>query len=178
MNLPSIHGYVYWLLLSDESSQVVEEWIEKLKKKIPIPPFAPHLTLSRIPDEPGEYELPAIAGSIASKYPAIHLEADGLDGKQHPYRSLYIKISPSVRLLSLRSELISLLRTEKEPGYNPHISLVYGSLKENEREKLKEEINLRPGTRFLADRLALVKLEGTPRQWSIIHTQKLSGISD
>lgn len=178
MNLPAIHGYVFWLLLSDESSQIVEEWVDKLKKKIPIPPFAPHLTLSRVPDEPVEHELLAIAGSIASQCPAIHLEADGLDGKQHPYRSLYIKISPSARLLSLRSELISRLQTEKEPGYNPHISLVYGNLKENEREKLKEVIDLRPGTRFLADRLALIKLEGTPRQWTVIHTQKLSGISD
>lgn len=178
MNLPAIHGYVYWLLFTEKSSHIIELWTEKLKKQIFIPFFLPHLTLTRASDELSENELRVIAETIASHTPELRLEATGLDGKQHPYQSLYIKVKPSSRLVSLRSELVNGMQIEKETGYTPHISLIYGKLDEEEREKLKREVPLKSGTRFWANRLALIKLEGTPRDWSVIHTQNLSGLTD
>ena len=58
---------------------------------------------------------------------------------------------------------------EAEEEYMPHLSLLYGDLSQNEKERILSVMGREFHIRFQVHSLLLVKTEGKPKDWKKIH---------
>jgi 2'-5' RNA ligase len=174
MELPSLYGYVVWLLLSAESSRTVENWIGILAEETGSPVFKPHLTLARIPVQVGFNEMQRITDNLAKSFNPVNLNVTGTEYGTSPYQSFFLKINMDYPLRSLHSSLLeSINNNNSDHDFNPHISLHYGYLTESGKDNLKHIIQIPEDINMRGDCLALVKLNGKPDKWSIVHKSLL-----
>lgn len=88
------------------------------------PKFHPHITLASLPLvmetdlETIEKSIPNIEGPLACQFAAVETGS-------HYYRSVYIKIKPSVELVGLRKHIHDTLHLEQRTPAFPHLSLCY-----------------------------------------------------
>jgi len=177
MNLPPVYGYVIWLLLSKESNRDIKTWMKRLREKTESPFFVHHLTLVRPSDRIDEQQIIEEIEKIADQQELLRLSVTGIEGKKSPYRAFYLKIKPSDSLLALHSKLETSIGEPGNKEFNPHVSLLYGSLSDNKYDELKKEIQLPDQYQMTGNSLAVVRLDGTPDQWNIVHQSTLRGKS-
>lgn len=174
MELPPLYGYVVWLLLSDNSSRIVRKWVEILAEETGSPVFTPHLTLSRIHDQPEIYKMQRITDNLAQLFNTVDLKVTGTEYGKSPYQSFFLKVGMDHSLRSLHSSLFkSINKDSPVKGFNPHISLHYGYLTESKKDNLKHIIQLPEDLNLTGNCLALVKLNGKPNEWRIVHKSLL-----
>lgn len=174
MELLSIYGYVVWLLLSAESSRTVEKWIGILAEETGSPVFKPHLTLARMPDQLGFNEMQRITDNLAKSFNPVNLKVTGTEYGKSPYQSFFLKVNMDYPLRLLHSSLLeSINKNNPDKDFNPHISLHYGYLTESWKDNLKHIIQIPEGINLKGNCLGLVKLNGKPEEWSIVHKSPL-----
>ncbi len=173
LKLPPIYGYVVWLLLSDKSSREIKNWMKLLRDKTDSPFFVPHLTLLRPSDQLDEQQIIRATEKIAEGQKLLRLHVTGTDSGSSQYQAFYLKVEPSQALTALHAKLEKTMSDPGNKAFNPHVSLVYGSLPANKRTELEKVIQLPEQYQMTGNRLAVVRLNGTPEHWSIVHQSKL-----
>jgi 2'-5' RNA ligase len=174
MKLPSVHGYVIWLLLSDSDRDKVRSWQNELQGYFASPDFEPHLTLLRPSEQKNEGRVTDILETFSSVRKNLTLKITGADGKDSPYQCFYLNVLLSGSLNLFRQELAKSLNSETGSSFNPHISLLYGFMSDSERERLKSHFALKEKITLTGDALALVKCNGTPEDWKIVKSINLT----
>lgn len=174
MELPPLYGYVVWLLLSAESNRTVKKWIGILAEETGSPVFKPHLTLARIPGQLSFHEMQRVTDNLAKSFNPVNLKVTGIEYGKSPYQSFFLKVKMGHSLKSLHLSLLGFInKRNPDKGFNPHISLHYGHLADSEKEKLKHTIQIPEDLYLTGNCLALVKLNGRPNEWSIVHKSLL-----
>jgi 2'-5' RNA ligase len=175
MNLPPIYGTVVWLLLSDESSRDVKTWMKLLRNKTESPFFVPHLTLVRPSDQLDEQQIIRETEKISDGQKPLRLNVTGIESGSSRYQAFYLKVEPSESLTVLHAKLENAMSKPGENEFNPHVSLLYGSLSGTSRIELEKMIQLPEQYQMTGNSLAVVRLNGTPEKWRIVHQSKLEG---
>lgn len=174
MELPPLYGYVVWLLLSAESNRTVKKWIGILAEETGSPVFKPHLTLARIPGQLSFYEMQRVTDNLAKSFNPVNLKVTGTEYGTSPYQSFFLKVNIDHSLKSLHSSLLeSINKHSQDKGFNPHISLHYGFLNESAKDNFKHIIQIPEDLNLTGNCLVLVKLNGKPDKWSIVHKSHL-----
>lgn len=174
MKLPPIYGYVFWLLPDKESSQDLREHIEELARTYHSISFPPHITLTPCPDDMPLTKLKTICRELAQNFNPLELDSLKIGSMNNNYQSLYIQIKRSGRLLELRKAARQITGTDLDDSYMPHLSLFYGFLSDDQRREITDRLSRSMPEKIIADRLALVQLNGTPDTWQMEHSVCLS----
>lgn len=170
--LPPLKGYALWLLPAPSARFSLDRVIHRLAAKLGTPSFTPHLTIASVTDDQlhtvGEM-LPDLAAELTKH----SLSAGSLQVSDNPYQKLHLQIEPDDLLTQFYTTLASKLKLDVKSD-NPHISLLYGSVDEEKLSAISGPIFEELPEIVLFDTLALVELHGTPNNWKIISSKKLS----
>ncbi|MEX0993908.1 MAG: hypothetical protein WD599_00165 [Balneolaceae bacterium] len=171
--LPSLSGYVFWLLTHQETEKRIRAIMDGLRAWVEFPDFRPHVTLAdteiRNPDT-----LRQIADQLANMHTPIRIQSEKIDWEEHPYRCLYIKLKKNKVLMDIRQQAFRLMKKDQNAElYRPHISLVYGVLKEREKMKLGKTVDFPENTEIVLNQIAICRVSGTPDKWEIVHQSSL-----
>jgi 2'-5' RNA ligase len=165
--------FTLWLLLTPEAHAWFQALIERLSARLGTPVFEPHITLlgGLTGEEEGlRQRTRALAGAIGS-FEARLLEAKWLD---EYYRCLFVEVALSRALLDAHETARKAFDQRLEPGFYPHLSLVYGDLKENEKEIVADEIGRYFDESLPIEELALYDTSGaTPPTWRCVERCRL-----
>lgn len=135
MQNPSKH--CIWLIFE---SALLDSIIHDLSKKYSTPLFQPHCTIIGRTSAPLVQLKGAIAGIISDK--EIHdIRIGEIGYRDDYYMSYYLEIQENQYLSSLHKNLITILDIEKETKYLPHISLMYSSIRESEKQNINIPIH-------------------------------------
>jgi len=157
-----------WLEPSGAAAYKLQERIKKLSRKYETPVFPPHVTLLE-GVQSTETELVPLANTLASSLESFELVLTKAGYSDQFYRSLYIHVEESRQLIEVR-KMACRLFDKTNDDYMPHLSLLYGELSQNEKERILNIIGREFHIRFPVKSIVIMETEGKPKQWKKVHT--------
>ncbi len=138
----------YWLLPAAPARDFFRETIQRLGFENDAPIFEPHLTFAVGSDSGHEAarELAKLPGGL------VKLRVIGVGWTSRFTRSLFVRFESSPHLLQLRSSL----GANEQHDFDPHLSLLYKKIPEEEQLRLATEIQL-PFTQVSFDTVAATR---------------------
>ncbi len=156
--------YTIWLQPSGDVAYQLQERINKLSKKYDTPSFEPHVTLiSGL--ERSETEMKALLNTLAASVSPFELTLSKAGYRDTFYQSLFIYVQKNKVLDELRKRSCRLFDCSETNSYSPHLSLLYGDLSQNEKERILNTIGREFYIPFSVKSLVLMRTDGEPQHW-------------
>ncbi|HEX7044556.1 MAG TPA: 2'-5' RNA ligase family protein [Burkholderiales bacterium] len=168
--------YTLWLMPPPEAGERFARLIERLSRRLGTPCFVPHLTLCSAADL-DESVAVTRARAAARHLAPVPVHLTGLSTGDSYFRCVYVLAERTEALLAAHRAACAHFGVDPAADYLPHLSLVYGDLAREEKERLVDEIGRRFDTRFTADRIALCAPAGPPQGWRLLGPYALEGRS-
>lgn len=164
MGIPTASGKSLWLMPDGAAGETLTHWIERLAERFRAQPFPPHVTLLGAIE--GEVDaLRAAAGRAAAQLAPFTVHVDGLGGTDEPFRCVFVEAVEAAPLAAAHRGAAAAFGRDPDPGYAPHLSLVYGSLLPEQKHGLSHEVGPEVDLRFDARRLHLWSTDGPVAAW-------------
>lgn len=156
--------YTIWLQPRGDVAYQLQERINKLSKKYDTPSFEPHVTLiSGL--KRSETEMKALLNTLAASVSPFELTLSKAGYQDTFYQSLFIYVQKNKILDELRKRSCRLFDCSEENSYSPHLSLLYGDLSQNEKERILNTIGREFYIPFSVKSLVLMRTDGEPGHW-------------
>jgi 2'-5' RNA ligase len=124
----------YWLIPAQPHRAELEREIAGLAQKLNAPTFTPHVTIYAGPAG-AESATDVIASAVAGLEP-FTLDPVGIEHSAKFTKTLYVEFAPSEVLAKLSTRLRALSSTPAEYHLQPHLSLAYQHMPEEQRADL------------------------------------------
>ncbi|MDZ7772788.1 MAG: 2'-5' RNA ligase family protein [Balneolaceae bacterium] len=167
-------AYSLWLRPFGDIAFSLEQHIKKLSKKYDTPQFKPHVTLLGSVKK-GRTELVQLTDTLARSTAPFEILLTTAAYNNTFYQSLYVKVDPGDELMAARRRAEKLFGLEAAEPYHPHLSLLYGDLDREEKERILNVMGREFHLRFSISSLLLIRTDGLPRDWEHIHTAEFGG---
>lgn len=166
--------YSLWLRPFGDIAFSLEQRIKKLSEKYGTPLFKPHVTLLGSVGK-SETELVQLADTLAHSISPFEILLTTAGYDDTFYQSLYVKVDPADELMAARRRAEKLFGLEAAEPYHPHLSLLYGDLDREEKERILNVMGREFHIRFSISSLLLIRTDGLPHTWEHIHTSRFGG---
>lgn len=166
--MTSVNTYSLWFEPGGDIAYKLQERIDKLSKKHGTPNFSPHVTLLGGISST-EAEAVPLTKTLASSIEPFNLELTRAGYRDRFYQSLFIHIKENSHLQEARKNALRLFDVEEE-DYMPHLSLLYGDLSQEDKERILNLLGREFFISFTAKNIVLVKTDGKPDEWKRIHS--------
>ena len=164
MEPPRAKGISLWLMPEGETQARLAALVARLAASLGTEPFAPHVTLLA-----GLLELEARAleraEQLARTLGPLRLRFEGLEGQDEPFRCLFARAETTAPLRHAHAVAARTFLREPDPGFLPHLSLVYGTLPPERKRTLVSELAAEAAGEFEAHRLHVWWTEGPVANW-------------
>ena len=161
---PKGRGVSLWLVPVDDAKAALSRLITEVAARLGTPAFAPHVTLvagvTRSADD-----VVRRAGELALALEPLSLPLRGPTGSDDAFRCLYLPVGETLKLLATHALARSALRVADEQKYEPHLSLVYGSVPAAQKAALLAELLPLVPSRVEFAALEVVRTEGLVADW-------------
>ncbi len=168
-------GYHLFLEPDEDTGKLLEETINSLAAISAGPSFPPHLTvLARIPEE-NESVVCEKAQEVSKRAGPLTVSCEDFGVQDTYFRSLYLVANPTEELMALHKNAQELFAMRTSEGYLPHISLMYGLLPPEQKERIIESLSYLSPCSFTAQSLSVWKTPGESSSWTRVATFPLLG---
>lgn len=167
--------YSLWLRPQGDIAFSLQQRIQKLSKKYESASFEPHITLVGGLSA-GETELKQLTDTLAGALSPFDIILTHADIGNTYYQSLFVRIKETKELMNARKkakQMLSISRNDKE-DYFPHLSLMYGDFKREQKERILNTMGREFHLRFSVSNLLLIETSGKPQEWEKIYTAEFS----
>jgi len=175
MEEPRARGMSLWLMPAGDAHDRLARLIVSLAARFSTPPFPPHVTLLAGIEGRPEDEALGVSRVLAAALPPLFLRLLTVDGRAEPFRCLFAPAEASAPLLAAHAAAARAFGREPDPGFLPHLSLVYGALPEPTKRALAAEVADLVARPFPAARLHAWRTEGRVGDWRELGTFELGG---
>ena len=157
-------GVSLWLMPEGDARKRLSGLIDSLALRLDTEGFAPHVTLlpglggpqSRVVDD---------ARLLAGRLQPCSLGFTVVDGEEQYFRCLFLRVGDDPGLHDAHALAARQFGRQPDPGFCPHLSLVYGALGARRKAGLVSELSGETATSFDAGRLHVWKTEGPVGDW-------------
>jgi hypothetical protein len=172
----SVPEHSIWLLAREDQQAALRQHVRELAPRHEGHLFEPHVTLQG--DLPLGFDAAcALVDRLAAATPVLHWPLRAVEGTEHYFRSLYLRLEAGEAFETLRRACAA--ANGSEDGLSPyaHLSLAYGPTRGDARSlraSLFERFGAEP---LVLDRIALARSgKAVPiEQWALVHVQPLRG---
>lgn len=170
--MPPSPTYSLWLMPTGELYHRLAETIARLSDAHDAPKFKPHVTLLgglAMPEE----EILAQTARLAERLKPYRLKLTTLATGEAHFQCLYILVKPTRPVMATHRQAKEVFNRLDEPGYMPHLSLLYGHYPEQVKQAIITGLGDSLQGEFAADSLHLHNTSGQPHLWSRVRTYPL-----
>jgi len=171
---PTPPRYSLWLMPPAPVYDRFARLIDALSRRFGTPRFAPHITLASTGAELAG-DAPARAAALAAELAPVPVRLLDVAHTDDYFRSLFVRAQRTPALLAAHRLAAARLGTEPAEDFMPHLSLLYGELPRDTKERLIEEIGRRFDVDFTAAHLVLCLPAGAPQGWRTLGPFALTG---
>lgn len=173
MEVGSAVGISLWLVPAGEACVRLSRVISDLSRAHGTPSFEPHVTLLGGLREPLEVVLTRSTSLARALRPfEARFGAAGISDEY--FRCLFLVVEETPDLLEARVRARRLFGRAGDPPLLPHLSLVYGSLWRQEKERIAAGMGNLPRSASV-DSLDVVRTDGPPESWQRLASLGLGG---
>jgi len=170
MSLP----HYLWLLPPAPIQDRFASLIERLGRRFGTPQFIPHLTLVGSLHGSRD-EIVRKTTALAATLAPVPIRLAGCGWTDQHYRCFFMHAERGPELLAAHETACTKLGEQVESDFMPHLSLIYGTLPQEQKNQIVQTIGADFDIAFHADRIGLCHPDGTPEQWQLLHTFALTG---
>jgi 2'-5' RNA ligase len=157
-------GHSLWLMPEGAEAELLAGWIRRFAELYRTQAFPPHVTLFSGLDVPAQDLLARAEHAAAGLFPfTVHV--DGVDGSDEHFRCVFVRAVEAAPLRAAHEAVARALGRQPEPGFLPHLSLVYGALRPDQKQGLAHEIGAEVDVRFEVRRLHVWTTDGPLGAW-------------
>lgn len=161
--------YALWLLPDPVATDSLASVINDLRNRYKGPRFAPHITLlGRVTG--AEEDLAKTTEDLARQLRVLTLRPQEIAWEAYYFRCFYAKLEHSAELAQAHKYAADTFGVDFVSDYLPHLSLIYGHLPREQKNKLCGEVEPRMPPDFVADRLQLLHVTVSVADWRVVTT--------
>jgi 2'-5' RNA ligase len=138
--------------------------IERLAEQLGTASFAPHVTLLPGIPEPEAHVL-GRARTLAAEIEPLTVELSGIGGHDTHFRCLFFRALDSRALGEAHARVTRGFGRESDPSFDPHLSLVYGTLPPEVKAELESALLPETPPPFEVRHLRVWRTEGPVGEW-------------
>lgn len=157
-------GYSIWLIPSEKVYDKLSNLIRLLSQQFNSPIFEPHITLISGIEETIE-TVKLKTKQLSNNCGAFTIEFSHFGFSDEYFKSLYLKVKYSKELFTTYDEANKIFDRLNPLPFQPHLSLFYGSLSQNEKDKIIFENQNLLGISFEVNHLNLYSTKGFSSDW-------------
>ncbi|MDX1637661.1 MAG: 2'-5' RNA ligase family protein [Balneolaceae bacterium] len=161
--------YSLWLRPFGDIAYSLQERIKKLSKKHNTPVFEPHVTLLGSL-QMGKTELIQLTDTLAAYLHPFDILLTRAGYMDTYYQSLFVYAEKSDVLINARQTAERLFDIQPEQEFIPHLSLLYGNLDRNKKERILNVMGREFHIRFSVHNVLLINTTGEPSEWEKVHS--------
>ena len=161
---PAGPRYSLWLMPEGEVQRQFADIINRLSERFGTPPFDPHVTLLG-GLHGGERDIVTRISDIVRTMRPVEIRTSTLHHQEDYFRQMFVQVEKSRPLMETRARVKVLAGGRRERPYSPHVSLMYGNVRYQDREALLMEMGGEIVTEFETKTLHVVDTAGTPERW-------------
>ena len=170
--MTELKRYALWLLPDQVATDSFASLIDDLSNRYEGPRFAPHVTLLGRATG-AEKDLAKTTEHLAQQLPVLTLRPQEIAKEAYYFRCFYVKLEQSADLAQAHKQAADVFGVDFVSDYLPHLSLIYGHMSREEKDKLRSEIEPRIPSDFVADRLQLIRVTVSVADWHVVITSPL-----
>ncbi len=170
--MTELKRYALWLLPDQVATDSFASLIDDLSNRYEGPRFAPHVTLLGRVTGPEE-DLAKTTEDLAQQLRLLTLRPQEIAREAYYFRCFYVKLEQSADLAQAYKQAADVFGVDFVSDYLPHLSLIYGHMSREEKDKLRSEIEPRMPSDFVADRLQLIRVTVSVADWHVVITSPL-----
>ncbi len=156
-------GYSLWLMPSGDVYDKLTEIISRLSKMYSTPVFEPHITLIG-GIEVSEEEIISKTSELASIIKPFEIRLDKMDMLDEYFKCLFVRIEPE-SIMKANMKARKIFNRENDKKYMSHLSLMYGNLSAETKEKIIAEIGNIFNIVFEVKSIYIFSTKGEPKDW-------------
>jgi 2'-5' RNA ligase len=169
MEEPRGKGISLWLMPEGSACDRLVGLIGRLAARLGTTAFAPHVTL--LPGVSGaEDDVLDRARALAADLEPLSLELSGIDGSDAHFRCLFHRVADVRPMQAAHERASSRFGRELDTSFDPHLSLVYGTLAPELKNELARELSAEAPIAFEASRVHVWRTEGVVGEWRELAT--------
>lgn len=165
METLSGRGVSIWLVPEEEEAASLRLLIQGLAERLGTPAFEPHVTLLPGLRGPAEEIAHTASQLLAADLEAMTVPLGPVTASPQPFRCLYLPVSPTFRLIHAHAVVRSAFAPRDQGPFEPHLSLVYGRLGDEEKRQVSSEIGASAPPKLRLWTLEVVRTEGSVAMW-------------
>lgn len=156
-------GVSLWLVPGGKIREDLARLVRNVSARSGGPVFEPHVTL--VPGIEGDVEpvLRAVA-RLAARTAPFEIRLEALGWRDEYFRCLFVEVRQDRELMALARTAREMLDLPAEPGYFPHLSLLYADLDAGSKPELAREVPPRPAG-FLVHAIHVYRTQGPVSGW-------------
>jgi hypothetical protein len=162
---PRARGVSLWLMPEGEVRDRLSARIASLSAGLGTAPFPPHVTLLSGVEGLPDGEVRAVVRALAAGLRPLSVRLVDVEGRDEPFRCLFARASADPPLVSAHAAAARAFGRAPDPAFFPHLSLVYGALGAEAKERLAAELRSETAGVFEAARVHVWGTEGPVRAW-------------
>ncbi len=159
-------NYSIWLLPNPKYEMVLNLLIKKATNYFSYSKFDAHCTLLGGINEPSA-KLIELIESLTFKSKSISCDSIGLTLGKQPWKSFYVNIKMNPDIFRIQNYFSERILDVENFFFEPHISLVYGSLDEKDLRNWIKISNI--PMKIVFNRIALVDTSNAVRNWTVLY---------
>ena len=157
---------------SGEVCQRLAGTILELSRQYGTPAFEPHVTLAGGIVGPAR-EVESQMKDLARRLPPLTIRLTTVAGLEEYFRCLFVRVAQTRPIMSANEVAREIFRLPKRPAFMPHLSLLYGSLKSIEKERIIASLGRQFEIEFKAATLHLYLIKREPEVWRSVASRGL-----
>ncbi|MFO7606673.1 MAG: hypothetical protein R6W72_10275 [Desulfurivibrionaceae bacterium] len=170
----------YWLTVVGQEKEYFSELIESLAALFGGPTFAPHLTIYSGPA--GKNDPARLLAEAIGQGGELRLPCTGLDFSENFTKACYLTFESATPLESLSEKLRQNSRPSERYHLKPHLSLFYGKLTRENRQRIKGMVELPEIVRFgglaAVATTAATKSSRDVLRWQLLASRELTALPE
>ncbi len=157
--------YAVWLLPKEDDSKYLSHIIEKLSKKYKAPQFQPHITVYGVIDTSLSIIEKAVKDSVVG-LTEFKVKKKSLHYSDNIWKSLYINLDYNTQLDKINNLLTAKLSQYGNYDFEPHISLIYKKMDNDEKLKIIGELDIK--NEFIINALTIIQYADDVSMWKSV----------
>ena len=162
---PRARGVSLWLMPEGEVRDRLSALVAGLAARLGTAPFPPHVTLLPGIEARSDGEVLAASRTLAGRLSRLAVRLVGIEGRDEHFRCLFARAAADAPLVSAHAAAARAFGREPDPTFLPHLSLVYGAVGREVKERLAADLRSGIDLAFEARRLHAWRTEGPAGDW-------------
>jgi 2'-5' RNA ligase len=162
--------HAIWLTFSNRDHDYLKKIIDKISEKYYAPKFEPHVTVYGLINSKIDH-IDLVLREISLNCGSCKVKKTKILQSEELWKTVFIELEMNKQMKTIHENLKKYFGNIAKYEFKPHISLIYKTLSQEEKNKIINELELK--NEFIIDKLVIQKFFPDIEKWQIVKKYNL-----